>query len=318
MRKQIILDCDPGNDDALGILVALGHPVLDLKAVTTGAGHLAVERTAKNAAITLAVAGRRDVPVAAGAVGPLVRERMIAKVLDMESALDAERADLAAVDFDPSHSADLIAAKVRAGATTIVTTGPLTNLAMALKHDPDLAGRIERIVTLGGSWGLGNKTAAAEWNILCDPEAASIVFTAGVPVTLVPIDAAVQARITNRLIARVADIGGPVGAFAAELLQSLVKTFRPGVFGPDFMPLNDPVASIVAAVPSVGRTAPARIDVELAGRFTYGRTVIDFAGRSELPNNVDVVVSLDEPAIHDLLVASIASVAASRPEGDDQ
>lgn len=309
----MILDCDPGNDDALGILVALGHPDLDLRAVTTGAGHLAGDRTARNAAITLAMSGRRDIPVAAGAAGPLVRDRMIAKVLDMETALDPERLDLEAVDLDSRHSVELIMDSVLGGATTVVTTGPLTNLALALKRYDDLAGRIERIVTLGGSWGLGNKTAAAEWNILCDPEAASIVFNAGIPITLIPIDAAVGAGISDTLIGRVKDIGGPVGAFAAELLQSLVKTFRPGVLGPEIMPLNDPVASIVAAVPGVGRTVKARLDVELHGRHSYGRTVIDFAGRSELAPNVDVVVSLNERDVHDLLVASIASVATSRP-----
>jgi inosine-uridine nucleoside N-ribohydrolase len=293
--------------------MALGHPDLDLRAVTTGAGHLAGDRTARNAAITLAIGGRRDIAVAAGAAGPLVRERMIAKVLDMETALDPERPDLDAVDLDSRHSVELIMDSVRDGATTIVTTGPLTNLALALKRYDDLAGRIERIVTLGGSWGLGNKTAAAEWNILCDPEAASIVFNAGVPITLIPIDAAVGASISDTLIGRVQDIGGPVGAFAAELLQSLVKTFRPSVLGPEIMPLNDPVASIVAAVPGVGRTVKARLDVELDGRHSYGRTVIDFAGRSHLAPNVDVVVSLNENDVHDLLVASIASVATSRP-----
>ncbi|TPI62169.1 hypothetical protein FJ420_27620 [Mesorhizobium sp. B3-1-3] len=310
MTKPIILDCDPGNDDALGILVAAGHKALDLKAVTTGAGHLAGDRTARNGAIVLAVAERKDVPVSAGAMGPLVRERLIAGILDQASALDPERPDLEAVNLDPRHSSDLIAELVLSGAAaTVVTTGPLTNLAMALRRNSGLAERIGRIVSLGGAWGLGNKTAAAEWNVLCDPEAAAIVFGAGIPLTLLPIDVGPQAVITDRLIADAEPIGGKVGRFAAELLRSLNTTFRPGVFGVGAMPLNDPVASLVAAEPSLARTVPARVEVELAGKFTYGRTVIDFAGRSG-PPNAEIAVELDGEGIHAAFIAALKRLAS--------
>ncbi|MDE1995179.1 MAG: nucleoside hydrolase [Rhizobiaceae bacterium] len=311
MSRPIILDCDPGNDDALAILVALGHADLELKAVTTGAGHLAGDRTARNAAITVAVSGR-NVPVAAGATVPLVRERMIAGVLDLHSALDPERPELDAVVLDSRHSADVIADCVRQGVGTVVTTGPLTNLAMALRRHPDISGHIERIVTLGGAWGLGNKTAAAEWNMLCDPEAASIVFGAGIPITLIPVDAAAQAGISDGLIARVEAIPRAIGTFAGELMRSLVSTFRAGLFGPYRMPLNDPVAPLVAADPTLARIVPARVDVELAGRFTYGRTVIDFAGKSGMPANADIVVSLDETRIHDRLVEALLRLAEQK------
>ncbi|CDX57095.1 ribonucleoside hydrolase 1 [Mesorhizobium plurifarium] len=313
MTKPIILDCDPGNDDALGILVAAGHEALDLKAVTTGAGHLAGDRTARNGAIAVAFTGRGDVPVAAGAMGPLVRERLIAGILDQTSALDPERPDLEAVALDPRHSSDLIAELVVSGvASTVVTTGPLTNLALALRRNPGLPQKIERVVSLGGAWGLGNKTAAAEWNVLCDPEAAAIVFGAGIPLTLVPIDVGPQAVITDRLISDTEAIGGRVGRFAAELLRSLNKTFRPGVFGPAAMPLNDPVASLVAAEPSLAKTVPARLEVELAGRLTYGRTVIDFAGRSGAPN-AEIAVELDGEGIHAAFIAALKRLA-SRPD----
>lgn len=310
MSLPVILDCDPGNDDALAILVAAGHAGLDLKAVTTGAGHLAGDRTARNAAITMAIAGRRSTPVAAGAMLPLVRERLVAGVLDMEGALDPERPDLPAVELDPRHSADVL---LDSGAATVVTTGPLTNLAMALRRHPEKAGRISRIVTLGGAWGLGNKTAAAEWNVLCDPEAAAIVFSSGIPITLIPIDVGADAGITDALIRDTDAVGGRIGTFAGELLRSLAKTFRPGVFGPAHMPLNDPVAPLVAADPSLARTVPARVDVELAGRHTYGRTVIDFAGKSGLPANAEVAISLDGPAVHRAFAAALARLAASNP-----
>ena len=311
MSLPIILDCDPGNDDALGILVAAGHAAIDLRAVTTGAGHLASDRTARNAAITLHLSGRSNIPVGAGALNPLVRERMIAGVLDMASALDPERPDLEGQVLDPRHSADLITQTVLLeDITTIVTTGPLTNLAMALRHTPEITATLERIVMLGGSWGLGNKTAAAEWNILCDPEAAHIVLGAGIPITMLPIDALSPVGITPELIKRTHAIGGPVGSFATELLQSLVTTFRPGsAMAPKFMPLNDPVASLVAAQPELTQTQPARVDIELTGRHTYGRTVVDFGLRGDALANVDVVTQLDCDRTLDTFVDALTRLA---------
>ena len=306
MTIPIILDCDPGNDDALGILAAFGSPGLAVQAVTSGAGHLAADRTARNAAITVAMAGVGHVPVTAGAARPLVRERLIASVLDLEHGLDPERSDLPAVTLSDATSAEIIVSLAdRVDDLTLVTTGPLTNLALALRLRPALGGRLRRVVTLGGSWGLGNKTAAAEWNVLCDPEATAVVIGAGVPLTLIPIDAAAQVMIDDDLLTAVAAPGGRVADFAAELLRSLRSTFTQGLFGPADMPLNDPVATLVAADPALARTAPARVDVELAGRHTYGRTVIDFAGKSGLPPNCDVVIGFDGPATRRAFVAAI-------------
>lgn len=223
MRAPVIHDCDPGNDDALAILVALGSATLDLKAVTTGAGHLASDRTAQNAAITLGVARRNSVPVARGAERPLVRERLIAQVLDFERGLDAERDDLPAVAIRPNEtSAETIARfAVREAGLTVVTTGPLTNLASALRTAPAIASRLARIVMLAGAWALGNKTAAAEWNVLCDPEAAAIVFACGSPLTLVPIDAAAQVTIDDGLVEAV---GAPRGQVAIRYGTSAVAS----------------------------------------------------------------------------------------------
>lgn len=307
---DIIHDCDPGNDDALGILAALGHPALNLLAVTTGAGHLAGDRTAINGAITVAAARPKTVPVSQGAMGPLVRERLIARILDMESALDPEREDLDRVPLDALHSIDRIAAEANARpGLTVVATGPLTNLAMALRRHPEIQGKIGRIVTLSGAWGLGTKTAAAEWNILCDPEAAAMVYGSGIPVTMVPVDASGTVPITDALIARVAALKGPAASLAAELLASLVTTYRPGVLVPPAMPLHDPCAILAVAGPEIVKTAPARVDVETTPGLNYGRTVVDFAGRSEKPNNCDVVIAFDVEATHDALVDAIRHLA---------
>lgn len=314
MTMPILHDCDPGNDDALGILVALGSPHLSLQAVTTGAGHLAGDRTARNAAIALAIAGADEKPVARGAMAPLVRERLIAGVLDLKSALDPERPDLPAVDISATSSAEMIVEIAsRIAGLTIVTTGPLTNLALALGLRPSIAARIARIVTLGGAWGLGNKTAAAEWNVLCDPEAAAIIFGAGIPLTLLPIDATAQVVIDDALVASVAALAGAAPHFALELLRSLQATYRAGPFGPPEAPLNDPLALLVTNEPQLARTLPARVDIELAGRFTYGRTVVDFSGKSSLAPNCEVVVAFDIAATRQAFVHSLTRLAQTAP-----
>ena len=311
--RRVIHDCDPGNDDALGILVAAGHPALSLAAVTTGAGHLAAGRTAANAAKVVAMLAGDRPPVAAGAEAPLLRERLIARVLDMEAGLDPERADLPAVPLAPLPSAGLIRAIAeREPDLTVVTTGPLTNLALALQEDDRLPQRIARIVMLAGAWGLGNKTAAAEWNVLCDPEAAAIVFGAGVPITLVPIDAAASLPIDPELIHDVDQFGTPCARFAAELLRSLRATHRPALFGPAEAPMNDPCALLVAADDTLVRTVPARVEIECTGRHTYGRSVVDFAAGRSGPNNCDVVVAFDVPATRRAFVTALAHAGDAR------
>lgn len=313
---DIIHDCDPGNDDAVGILAALGHKNLNLLSVTTGAGHLAADRTAINGTIAVAAAHPKAVPVCAGSAEPLLRERLIARILDMENGLDPERGDLARIPLDPQHAVDRIAADATARpGLTVVTTGPLTNLAMALRRHPDIRSKIARIVTLSGAWGLGTKTAAAEWNILCDPEAAAIVYGSGIPITMVPVDASGTVPISQSLIDRVAALPGPAAALAAELLASLITTYRPGVHVPPEMPLHDPCAILVAALPEIATTAPARVDVETAPGLNYGRTVVDFAGRSEKPNNCDVVIKFDVEATHDALVDAIAELSRLQTAG---
>ena len=314
MIAPLIHDCDPGNDDALAILAALGSPNIALHAVTTVAGHLEAERTARNAAIVLAMAGCANVPVTRGAALPLLRDRLVAAVLDMEQGLDRERPDLPAVAMAQTNSAEMIAACAdRAENLTLVATGPLTNIALALRNRPAIAGKLKRIVALGGAWGLGNKTAAAEWNMLSDPEAASIVFAAGVPITLIPIDAAAQIAIDEALIAAVEAQGGLTSRFVGELLRSLRATHRPGLFGSDDAPLNDPLAILLAAHPALARSVEARVDIELCGRFTYGRSVIDFAGKSGQPPNCEVVVAFDVAATRQAFIAALANLSERAP-----
>lgn len=315
MTIPVILDGDPANDDALAILAAAGHEQIDLLAVTAVAGHVSVDHAAHNAAVALATAGRHDVEVAAGAETPLVREQIFAQVLDLDHGLDRRRDDLPAVEISDRHGVDVIidAARTHPGAT-LVATGPLTNVALALQKDPAALRALDRVVVLGGAWGLGNKSAAAEFNILCDPEAAAAVLEGGLPLTLVPVDATAAVPIDTSLVARIEDLDTPVARFAAELLTSLRSTHRPGP-GPlgavATAPLHDPTALLVAVDPTlVVEALDVRVDVETAGEHTYGRTVIDFGGKSPRPANARVVTSLDAAAVHTTFVHSVAQLAS--------
>jgi len=310
MTKKIILDCDPGNDDALGIIVASGHQNLSLEAITTGAGHLSYDRTFQNACITVAQIENLNIPISKGAENPLVRDRLIAKVLDLESGLDPERNDLSSITPDSRNSVQLLHDTIIDNpGITVVTTGPLTNLSVFLSMYPELKINISRIFSLAGSIGLGNKTASSEWNILCDPEAASIVLDSGIPITMIPIDTSFEVVISKHLIKQVNEIGSPTANFAVELLESLVSTFHPSIMGPKLMPLNDPLAALIAADPNLVSTEKARVDVELSGLHTYGRTVVDFLLRDGSEANVDVAIAIDSQRLENSFITSISNIS---------
>ena len=225
------------------------------------------------------------------------------------------RDDLPAVPISTGrNSAEAIADfAMRERDLVVATTGPLTNLALALRLRPEIAERLARVVVLGGAWGLGNKTPAAEWNMLCDPEAAHIVASSGVPLTFAPIDAAATVNIPADLVQEVRALGG-VGGFAAELLTSLRATHAPGPMRPAEAPLNDPLAILIAAQPWLAKTLAARVEIELAGRYTYGRTVFDFGRQNGLPPNCEVLVELDAKATLDAFVAAIGRLARKEKE----
>ena len=315
MTTRLLLDGDPANDDALAVLVAAGHRDAEVLAVTAVAGHVAVDHAAHNAAIAVAAAGLNGIPVGAGAAVPLVREQIFAQVLDHEQGLDRHRDDLAAAEVGPEHGVDLLVRTARENpGAVLVATGPLTNVAWAIRRDPEAMAMLSRLVILGGAWGLGNKSAAAEFNILCDPEAASVVFESGLSITLVPVDATATVAIEASLVEQVRAVSSPAAEFAVELLSSLRTTHRPGP-GPlgavVQAPLHDPTAVVLALQPELAETVRARVDVETAGRHTYGRTVIDFAGKSPASPNVDVVTAIDADAVREIFTQSVADLSAS-------
>jgi inosine-uridine nucleoside N-ribohydrolase len=307
-RTPIILDCDPGHDDAIAMLLALASPEVELVAVTTVAGNQTLEKTTTNALRVLELAGRGDIPVAAGAGHPLVRKRDVAAHVHGESGMDGpELADPTGAPVD-EHAVELIARAIREreGRLTLVPTGPLTNVALLLATYPDA--RPERIVLMGGAVGEGNRTPAAEFNIWADPEAAHRVFTSGIDVTMIGLD------VTHQALIRDADAdelraAGRIGTFVAELVGFYARFHRklyPELGG---SPMHDPVAVAHVLRPGLVDARPAHVEVDCSWGPGRGRTNVDWRGRHDgLEPNAHVGLGIDADAFRAVLLDRIASL----------
>jgi pyrimidine-specific ribonucleoside hydrolase len=302
----VILDVDPGHDDAVALMLACGAPDLDLLAVTTVAGNVPLEKTTRNALRVLSLIGHTGVPVAAGASSPLRRPLHTAEDIHGESGLEGPEIPDASFEPDERGATDLIADILReiSEPVTLIPTGPLTNVATFLRKYPELKERIAHISLMGGSIGLGNTTPAAEFNVYVDPEAAREVFESGLPITMSGLDVTHQAGAGPAERERLRSLGR-VGEVVAELLEFFAKTYE-GVFGFDAPPLHDPVAVAAVMEPSVLKTRPMRVDVECESELTRGETVCDFYGVTGKPPNAEVGVELDRGAFFDLLYRSLA------------
>ncbi|MFF9149051.1 nucleoside hydrolase [Streptomyces sp. NPDC014861] len=308
MPVPVILDCDPGHDDAFNILLAAAHPAIDLLAITTVAGNQTLEKTTLNARRVCAVAGIRDVPIAAGRDRPLHGERRTAENIHGDSGLDGPGFGAGEPDVpqDPRDALALVRDTLLAHPepVTLVPTGPLTNIAALLLAHPELAGRIGRIVLMGGSTDRGNTTPAAEFNVLCDPEAADIVLRSGLPVTMLGLNATHQVRATPGVVARIAALGTPLSALCVELLTYFASTYRE-VFGFDAPPLHDPLTVAHLIDPSLVELVRAAVTVELNGTYTRGATVVDLHGVTGLPAAVEVGTRVDADRFWDLVVEAV-------------
>ncbi len=279
----IILDCDPGHDDAIALLLALTSPELELVGVTTVSGNQTLDKTTANALRVLEFVGRIDVPVHAGADRPLVRDRFVADYVHGETGMDGP--DLPPPSTAPSegHAVAFLAEQIRArgGAVTLVPTGPLTNIALLLALEPDA--RPERIVLMGGAVGEGNRTPAAEFNIWADPEAARRVFESGIDMTMIGLDVTHQALITPDHVEELRR-RGRVGTMVAELMDFYARFHRrmyPDLVG---SPMHDPVAVAHVALPDLVEVRDARITVDCGWDEGRGRTNVDWRGRGGEPN----------------------------------
>ena len=301
----VILDVDPGHDDAVAIMLACGAPELDLLAVTTVAGNAPLEKTTRNALRVLSLIGQTGVPVAAGASSPLRRPLSTAEDIHGESGLEGSEIPDSPLEPDGRRATELIADALRDAPepVTLIPTGPLTNIATFLREHPGLRERVARISLMGGSIGLGNTTPAAEFNIYVDPEAAREVFGSGLPITMSGLEVTHQAGAGPAERGRLRALGR-VGAVVADFLEFYAGTHE-ATFGSDAPPLHDPVAVAAVLEPGLLKTRPMRVDVECESELTRGETVCDYYGVTGEPPNAEVGVELDMEGFFELLYRSL-------------
>ncbi|OOB91717.1 uridine-preferring nucleoside hydrolase UriH [Rathayibacter sp. VKM Ac-2630] len=302
--RRIILDCDPGHDDALAILLAHGSPEIELVAITTVAGNQSLEKVTGNARAVAAVAGLVGVPIAAGMHRPLVREAEPAPSIHGESGMDGPSLPAERPALDPRHAVDLIIEEVMsspAGSITLVPTGPLTNIAMAVRREPRLVERVREVVLMGGGVQGGNWTATAEFNILADPEAAHIVFGAGWAVTMVGLDVTHRALATEDVVARFRGLDSDAGRFCVGLLDFFAESYREAQ-GFDAPPVHDPVAVAYVIDPSILEVRRAPLTVELRGEHTVGMTVADLRSAPPADCRTSVATGIETERFWDLVL----------------
>ncbi len=305
MPTPIVIDCDPGHDDAIALLLALASPELDLLGVTTTYGNQTLDKTTANALRVLGLVGRTDVAVAAGAERPLERELVVAAHVHGESGLDGTVLPEASTTAADNDAVSFVAERIDAAEepVTIVVTGPLTNVARYLAaHGSE---GVERIVLMGGAIGEGNFTPAAEFNVWCDPEAAATVFGSGLDVTMIGLDVTHQALLGAAVEKRLR-AAGRVGSFVADLNVFFTRYHRE-TYGWDAAPIHDAVAVATLIRPELVELRHRNVDVEVESELCRGRTVVDLWRRTDRSPNAHVGVSLDASAFFDLLVERIAS-----------
>lgn len=307
MALPVILDCDPGHDDAIALILALASPELDVLAVTTSAGNQTPDKTLNNALRILTLLGRDDIPVAAGAPKPLARELIIADNVHGESGLDGPKLPDPAFAPQRMTGIELMARCLRESPqpVTLVPTGPLTNIALLLAAHPELKPRIARIVLMGGAAGAGNWTPAAEFNIYVDPEAADMVFKSGIPITMCGLDVTHEAQVMDEDIERVRAITNPVAQCVAGLLDFFMIYHRDPKWGFAGAPLHDPCTIAWLLAPELFHGVECRVDIETRGEHTVGMTVVDRYGLTGKPANALVLLGLDRPGFIDLLVTRL-------------
>jgi len=310
--KRILVDCDPGHDDMMAIMLACASAELELAGVTTVAGNQTGEKTYRNALRTLTLIGRTDIPVARGADKPLLRPPTVAPEIHGVSGLDG--ADLPEPGFQGvAESAASFIVRTLMGSRnplTLVPTGPLTNVALALLEEPKLAGKVERIVLMGGAVADSNISPAAEFNIYVDPEAAKIVFGSGIPIVMVGLDVTNKALLSFIEIDEIASWRGPVSRVVAPLLRFFAQANR-DIFGFAGAPLHDALAVAHLLRPEVIRTRRMNVEIETAGELTRGRTVADVYGISGRAANAEVALEVDLPLFKEMLFAAIRKLDAA-------
>ncbi len=307
MQRKILLDCDPGHDDAVAMMLAWGNPSIELLGVTTVGGNQTLDKVTRNALSVATVVGMHDVPIAAGCRLPLVRPVEIAPDVHGDSGLDGVELPEPAVELDPRHGVDLIIETIMSnepGTVTLVPTGPLTNIAMAARKEPRIVERVQEVVLMGGGYHVGNWSPVAEFNIKVDPEAAHIVFNEKWPIVMVGLDLTHQALATDEVAERIAAVPGSVSQFTLGLFTFFRKAYQDAQ-GFEFPPVHDPCTLAYLIDPTIVETVKVPVDVELNGSLTTGMTVADFRAPAPEDCHTKVATRLDAPRFWGLVVDAI-------------
>jgi inosine-uridine nucleoside N-ribohydrolase len=303
----ILLDCDPGHDDAMAILLALASPELEVAALTTVAGNQTIEKVTANAIKVLDVAGADHVPVARGADRPLLGTApAVAQDVHGETGLDGPDLPPPSREPVPGHAVELLAAKLRERPHVLVATGPLTNVALLLAVHPELAGRIERIAIMGGAIAEGNVTPAAEFNVWVDPEAAARVFASGLDVTMVGLDVTHKALLTPAR-AEALRARNRAGEVVADLLAFYLR-FHEQIYRFEGAPVHDAMAVAQVIDPGLLTTQHRPVAIDTGDGLSRGRTLVDLWQRTGAAPNAHVAVDVDAPRFLELLTGRIGSL----------
>ena len=286
--RKIIIDTDPGQDDALAILLALGSPELDVLGITTVAGNVPLQHTTRNALLVCELAGRPDVPVFAGCDRPMVRPLVTAESVHGKTGLDGPDWEQPTMELHPQHAVDWMIETLLAaddGEVTICPIGPATNLGMAMIREPRIVPKLREIVTMGGGYFVGgNVTPAAEFNVYVDPHAASVMYRSGAPIVTMPLDVTHTALMSSAWIESIRDIGGPLGDKTAQML-SFYERFDLERYGDHGGPLHDPATIAYLVRPDLYSGKNVFVEIETHSELTMGMTVVDYwHTRGELPN----------------------------------
>lgn len=303
---KVILDCDPGHDDAFAILMAAASKEIELLGVTTVFGNSYLENTSKNARRILDLFDL-DVPVFAGCAKPLVRNIVVAPQIHGPSGLDGAQIPPAKRDIEKLHAIDFMAEMAQKhDGLILVPTGPLTNVALFILKYPELLSKISKIVLMGGGIAFGNVTPVAEFNIFADPEAARIVFNSSVPIVMAPLDLTHQVIATDAEAERLRKMGWKF-SLLADLLMFFKSTYK-SVFGIDGAILHDPCTIMYLVHPEIFESKQYYVDVEIKGELTYGQTVVDIWRKTGNPPNAEVLTKVDREKFFDILFERLSSL----------
>ncbi|ESZ22227.1 MAG: nucleoside hydrolase [Mesorhizobium sp.] len=303
--RKIIIDTDPGQDDAVAILLALGSAELEIVGMTAVAGNVPLRLTEKNARKICELAGRPDIKVYAGAIRPLARELVTAEEVHGETGLNGPQLPEPTMELQAQYAVDFIVEtlmKEESGTITLCALGPLTNIALALIREPNIAPRIKEIVLMGGGFFEGgNVTPTSEFNIYVDPHAADVVFKSGIPIVMMPLDVTHKALTTAKRTQAYRKLGTRVGTATAEMLE-FFERFDEEKYGTDGGPLHDPCVIAYLLKPELFRGRNCNVAVETASELTMGMTVIDWWGVTKRPSNAMVMRDIDHDALFALLL----------------